>query len=101
MDCTGLNKVKNYMQAMRGWAARCAPWVGLLGLLGSGQQATAGDYDGSPQVAEFVAQMTRDYGFADEQLMDPRRHFPSGRAGKALEGLSPDVPHRRPGRPWR
>ncbi len=70
MDCTGLNKVKNYMQVMRGWAARCAPLVGLLGLLGGGQQAVAGDYDGSPQVAEFVAEMTRDYGFASEQLMD-------------------------------
>ncbi|MGH8463652.1 MAG: lytic murein transglycosylase, partial [Pseudomonas sp.] len=58
------------MQAMRGWAARCAPWVGLVGLLGGVQQATAGDYDGSPQVAEFVGEMTRDYGFADEQLME-------------------------------
>ncbi len=29
----------------------------------------AGDYDGSPQVAEFVGEMTRDYGFAGEQLM--------------------------------
>ncbi len=28
-----------------------------------------GDYDGSPQVAEFVSEMTRDYGFAGEQLM--------------------------------
>ena len=28
-----------------------------------------GDYEGSPQVAEFVAEMTRDYGFAGEQLV--------------------------------
>ena len=54
---------------MRGWAARYASWVGLLGLFGTAQGALAGDYEGSPQVAEFVGEMTRDYGFAGEQLM--------------------------------
>ena len=58
------------MQVMRSWVARCAPWLGLMGLLGSTQAARAGDYEGSPQVAEFVGEMTRDYGFAGEQLMD-------------------------------
>ena len=58
------------MQAMRGWAARYASWMGFLGLFGAAQGAVAGDYDGSPQVAEFVGEMTRDYGFAGEQLMD-------------------------------
>ncbi len=62
-------KVKNSMQAMRGWAARQAPWVGLVSILGAAQPAFAGDYEGSPQVAEFVGEMTRDYGFAGEQLM--------------------------------
>ena len=57
------------MQAMRSWATRYVPWVGLVGILGSSQQATAGDYEGSPQVAQFVGEMTRDYGFAGEQLM--------------------------------
>ncbi|MBA1203055.1 lytic murein transglycosylase B [Pseudomonas capeferrum] len=57
------------MQAVRGWTARCVPWIGALGLFGAVQQANAGDYDGSPQVAEFVGEMTRDYGFAGEQLM--------------------------------
>ncbi|RRV06260.1 lytic murein transglycosylase B [Pseudomonas sp. v388] len=57
------------MQAMRNWA-RYAPVVGLVGILGSVQEAVAGDYEGSPQVAEFVGEMTRDYGFAGEQLMD-------------------------------
>ena len=57
------------MQVMRGWATRCAPLVGLMGLLGSVQEALAGEYEGSPQVAEFVGEMTRDYGFAGEQLM--------------------------------
>ncbi|GBH15340.1 Membrane-bound lytic murein transglycosylase B [Pseudomonas syringae pv. actinidiae] len=33
------------------------------------QEALAGDYEGSPQVAEFVGELTRDYGFAGEQLM--------------------------------
>jgi len=57
------------MQALRGWMARCFPLAGLVGLLGGAQHASAGDYDGSPQVAEFVGEMTRDYGFAGEQLM--------------------------------
>lgn len=64
-----MNKVKISMQVMRGWAARYAPWVGLVSILGTAQQALAGDYEGSPQVAEFVGEMTRDYGFAGEQLM--------------------------------
>lgn len=38
-------------------------------LLGCAPQALAGEYEGSPQVAEFVGEMTRDYGFAGEQLM--------------------------------
>jgi membrane-bound lytic murein transglycosylase B len=54
---------------MRNWATRYVPWVGLVGILGSSQQAAAGDYEGSPQVAQFVGEMTRDYGFAGEQLM--------------------------------
>lgn len=61
-------KVNNSMQTMRNWA-RYAPVVGLVGILGSVQESIAGDYDGSPQVAEFVGEMTRDHGFAGEQLM--------------------------------
>ena len=64
-----MNKVKISMQAMRGWVARYAPWVGLAGILGTPASSVAGDYEGSPQVAEFVGEMTRDYGFAGEQLM--------------------------------
>jgi membrane-bound lytic murein transglycosylase B len=69
MDRAGLIKVKNSMQVVRNWA-RYAPVVGLVGMLGSVQEALAGDYDGSPQVAEFVGQMTRDHGFAGEQLIE-------------------------------
>jgi len=58
------------MQVLRSWAARHAQWVGLAGILGFTQQALAGDYEGSPQVAEFVTEMTRDYGFAGEQLVE-------------------------------
>ena len=56
------------MQVMRSWAARNVPWIGLMGLLGAAQQASAGDYGGSPQVTQFIGEMTRDYGFASEQL---------------------------------
>ncbi|MBN6990838.1 lytic murein transglycosylase, partial [Pseudomonas fulva] len=57
------------MQAVRNWATRCAPWFGAVSLFGAVQLAEAGDYDNSPQVAEFVGQMSRDHGFAPEQLM--------------------------------
>ncbi|WP_137888523.1 lytic murein transglycosylase B [Pseudomonas sp. 2FE] len=57
------------MLGLRRWATRTAHWVGLAGLCGFAQQALAADYEGSPQVAEFVAEMTRDYGFAGEQLV--------------------------------
>lgn len=40
--------------------------AGLLGLLGQAQ--AAGEYQGAPQVTEFIGEMTRDYGFASEQL---------------------------------
>ena len=63
-------KVKNLMREMLNRAARYAPVVGLLSILGPVQEAAAGDYEGSPQVARFVGEMTRDYGFAGEQLMD-------------------------------
>jgi membrane-bound lytic murein transglycosylase B len=42
--------------------------VALAGVLGLAQQASAGDYQQSEQLAEFVAEMSRDYGFVGEQL---------------------------------
>lgn len=54
------------MQVLRTWAARGVQWVGVAGVIGLSGAAQAGDYDGSPQVAEFVSEMTRDYGFAGE-----------------------------------
>ena len=52
--------------------------IGLTGLLGSGAQVLAADYDGSPQVTEFITEMTRDYGFASEQLVSLfAEHHPS------------------------
>lgn len=58
------------MQNARGWMVRTAPWLALAGVCGMVQPALAGDYQQSPQVAEFVAEMTRDYGFAGEQLVN-------------------------------
>ncbi|WP_339490149.1 lytic murein transglycosylase B [Pseudomonas sp. EL_65y_Pfl2_R95] len=57
------------MQILRGWAVRQAHWLGLASALGWVQQANAGDYSQSPEVASFITEMTRDYGFADEQLV--------------------------------
>lgn len=57
------------MHLLRRWAAGTFLGVGLAGMLGTAGQALAADYDGSPQVAEFIGEMTRDYGFASEQLV--------------------------------
>ncbi len=57
------------MLGLRRWATRTAHLASLAGICGFAQQAHAADYEGSPQVAEFVAEMTRDYGFAGEQLV--------------------------------
>ncbi|MDX1298498.1 MAG: lytic murein transglycosylase B [Pseudomonas sp.] len=57
------------MQNARGWMVRTAPWLALAGVCGMAQPVLAGDYQQSPQVAEFVGEMTRDYGFAGEQLV--------------------------------
>ena len=57
------------MRVLRGRAARHAPWLALAGVLGWTQASLAGEYESSPQVAEFVTEMTRDYGFASEQLV--------------------------------
>ncbi|MDM8348061.1 lytic murein transglycosylase B [Pseudomonas sp. sp1636] len=56
------------MHILRGWAARQTLWLGLAAALSVVQPALAADYRDSPQVREFVAEMSRDYGFAAEQL---------------------------------
>ncbi|GIZ12392.1 lytic murein transglycosylase B [Pseudomonas sp. NCCP-436] len=56
------------MHALRSWAARTLLGIGLAGALGTAAQAVAADYQGAPQVAEFIDELTRDYGFASEQL---------------------------------
>jgi membrane-bound lytic murein transglycosylase B len=56
------------MQNARGWLFRKAPWMLLAGVCAAVQPVVAGDYQQSPAVAEFVGEMTRDYGFASEQL---------------------------------
>lgn len=57
------------MHSLRSWAARTFIGASMVGLLGATSQVLAADYDGSPQVAEFIEEMTRDYGFAGEQLV--------------------------------
>ncbi len=58
------------MLGLRRWATRTAHLASLAGICGFAQHTVAADYEGSPQVAEFVSEMTRDYGFAGEQLVD-------------------------------
>ncbi|WP_432706413.1 lytic murein transglycosylase B [Azotobacter salinestris] len=62
------------MHIRRGRLARTLSLASLAGSLGlacalHGGAAQAGDYETSPQVDEFIAEMTRDYGFASEQLL--------------------------------
>lgn len=58
------------MHRLRGWAARSVRWAGLAGALGVALPLQAADYQNSPLVEEFVAEMTRDHGFAAEQLRE-------------------------------
>ncbi|PTU74088.1 lytic murein transglycosylase B [Pseudomonas mangrovi] len=58
------------MHRLRGWAARSVRWAGLAGALGVVLPLQAADYQNSPLVEEFVAEMTRDHGFAAEQLLE-------------------------------
>ena len=58
----------NSMQILRGWAARHAQWLAIAGLFSAPQAMAANEYVNSPQVGEFITEMTRDYGFASEQL---------------------------------
>ena len=51
----------------RGWVVRILGGVGLAGAVLGSLPLQAADYVG-PNVDEFVAEMTRDYGFASEQL---------------------------------
>lgn len=52
-----------------GWFARALCGAGFIGVIANGQAAFAADYEGE-KVAEFVAEMTRDYGFAGEQVVE-------------------------------
>lgn len=58
------------MYRLRGWAARSVRWAGLAGALGIALPLQAADYQDSPLVDEFVAELTRDHGFAAEQLQE-------------------------------
>ena len=53
----------------RGWVAQMLGSVGLAGAVLGSVPLQAADYTGA-NVDEFIAEMTRDYGFASEQLRD-------------------------------
>lgn len=56
------------MHRLRAWARRGIGRIGRLGLLGIAAPALAGDYQNSPTVDQFIAEMVRDQGFAAPQL---------------------------------
>jgi membrane-bound lytic murein transglycosylase B len=70
MDSAGLIGIMKSMQIRRGWVARQAHWLAITGLFGVAPAMAANDYQNSPQVAEFISEMTRDYGFANERLSE-------------------------------
>ena len=57
-------------QRLCGWTSRSLRWAGLAGVLGLAAPLQAADYQGSALVEEFVAELTRDHGFAAEQLLE-------------------------------
>lgn len=60
----------NYLNPLRrGWLARALCGAGLFGALGATPGVFAADYQGE-KIAEFVREMTQDYGFASEQLVE-------------------------------
>ena len=56
------------MHRLCAWVRQGARWVGMAGLIGIAAPAVAGDYQGSPKVDEFIAELVRDHGFAAPQL---------------------------------
>lgn len=52
-----------------GWLTRTLCGAGFIGFLMNGQAVLAADYEGE-KVAEFIEEMTRDYGFASEQVVE-------------------------------
>ena len=56
------------MRRLRAWARRGIGRIVRLGLLGIAAPALAGDYQNSPAVDQFIAEMVRDQGFAAPQL---------------------------------
>ncbi len=89
----------NDLNALRKWMQPGAGGIALAGLLGMAVPAAAGDYEGSPQVAEFVAEMTRDYGFAGEQLMALFREVQ--RKQSILDAISRPAERVRPWKEYR
>lgn len=60
----------NFLNPLRhSWLARAFCGAGLFGAFIGTQAALAADYQGE-KVAEFVREMTQDYGFASEQLVE-------------------------------
>jgi len=83
----------------RGWAARTLSSAGLVATLGVACTVQAGDYASSAQVDEFVAEMTRDYGFASEQLFEVFRE--AERKQPILDAISRPAERAKPWKEYR
>ncbi len=62
-------RVNSLISERCGWLTRTLCGAACLGALATAPTALAADYAGD-KVAEFVHEMTRDYGFASEQLVE-------------------------------
>lgn len=67
MDRTGLIGAITRMQKLFSWTVRKAGWLVLTGMT-TLATVQAGEYQNNPAVDEFVAELTREHGFASEQL---------------------------------
>ena len=69
MDRTGLTRVNFLDRLRRGWLTRALCGAGLFAAFGHAPAVFAADYQGE-KVADFVREMTQDYGFASEQVIE-------------------------------
>ncbi len=82
----------------RSWISRVARALGVAAFAAIAQPALAADYEGA-KVAEFIEEMTRDYGFASEQLGELFKH--AERKQAILDAISRPAERTKPWKEYR